>query len=142
MELSYLEPDDIEEYLELFDITLTKNQLKTWWDIYDNSDTRVIYAAKIFNNKLHKECIVGSVSIIVDTPVNSSPIIYLVELFVAEKYRHLGIGTLIIESVLEEAKTYKPYKILIAVDDKYIDYYTKQGFQKTQSLLEYNDSSL
>lgn len=141
MKLEYLEETNRDDFLKLFDSEMSYDEWMYFWENYSENTSKVIYCAWILNKELNKDILIGTVSILVENkPYNLSPIIYITDLIVAQKYRHLGIGTLIIKNVLDECKSYYPLGIKILCDEKYQSFYENLDFVRNDICMEFKNN--
>lgn len=138
MRFEYLEHNDKDEFLKLFDVEMDKDLWENFWDTYSESDTKVIHCAWIFSKELNKDILIGSASLLIEyKPHKFNPTVYITDFVVLEQFRRLGLGKIILLNVIKEAGTYYPSVIKIACREEYHEYFENIGFKKTTVTMEY-----
>lgn len=80
-----------------------------------------------YNNEL-----IGTVTVIYEYKFiyNIAKLAHIEDVCIDEKYRNKGIGQLLLNYVVNEAKKEKCYKIILDCNEKLEDFYKKSGFEK------------
>lgn len=145
MKLDYITIEDKDEYLKLISefnyVELTDSQWDFFFDSYEESDTRVIYLAKVFDKSQNSEVVIGTASILVESKAhrNLMACIHVEDVVINKKYRGLGLGKLMMQEIVREAKSYNAYKLILDCDElKNGEFYFSCGFypKETQYRLD------
>lgn len=124
---------DYEKYKVLIngfrqtDFTFTE-YIKTLNHIQHNSDIWVIV------NENENE-LIGTGTILYETKFIHDIAIYahIEDIYVQEKYRKHGMGKLLVEHLVNEAKQHKCHKVILDCNESLESFYTKNHFRKNGS---------
>lgn len=113
----YLEPEDKQDYLflvsEFGDTTLSDSLWKTFIDEYEDS-TKEIWIGEV-TDKTHGRIVVCTASLIHDFKAHNrlGVSIYIADFSVHQKYRRLGIGSNLMQHLLNQARAIGAFEMYI-----------------------------
>lgn len=78
-----------------------------------------------------KNNIIASITYLIETKIirNMGKVLHIEDLVVDTKYRNNNLGKKLIKKILDIAKKFNCYKIILNCEKKYINYYKKFGFE-------------
>lgn len=102
-------------------------------DIISQSN-KLIYVVEIDN------VIIATATLLIDTKLTrgDSNIGYIEEVVTDKNYRNKGISKQLLQYIIDVAKQYKCYKLILTCNDDLINFYTSVGFNTRQnSMIKY-----
>ncbi len=94
-----------------------------------------IHIYVIYDNKKNKICGSGTVVIECKLIHNFGKVGHIEDVVIDETYRGYGLGKLIVDYLVDYAKSNKCYKVLLMCNDKNIEFYKKIGFNKKDNAM-------
>lgn len=107
---------------------------RTWSTFVNNNNHHVIVAVqKIYDSPKHANLVVGTGSLLIEQKLTGAIAGRIEDVVILQEYRKCGMGTAIIDGLIDIATQEKCYKIILHCSDKNIPFYNRLGFLKVDN---------